>query len=189
MSLPRTVCMSRSDSALMSVPPSTTEPEVMTPPRGSSRMIDRAVIVLPQPDSPTRPRHSPAATARLTPSTARTVAFFSLISVCRSLTCSTGAGPAWLAMGREPVSQAVAEHRERHDHQRYRGTGRHALPPVAVGDRLRRRADHVAPVHRRVLHAEAEPAQGGEDEDRVGDLEGHVHDDGAHRVRRDVPHD
>src|ERR1700722_3078896 len=155
MSLPRTVCMSRSDSALMSVPPSTTEPEVMTPPRGSSRMVDRAVIVLPQPDSPTRPRHSPAATARLTPSTARTVVFFSLISVCRSLTCSTGAA-AWLAMGREPVPQAVAQHRERHHDERDRGTRRHDLPPVAVGDRLRRGADHVAPVHRRELHAEAE---------------------------------
>ncbi len=31
----------------------------------------RAVVVLPQPDSPTSPRHSPAPTSKLTSSTAK----------------------------------------------------------------------------------------------------------------------
>src|SRR5579859_4253816 len=38
----------------------------------SSRVISRPVVVLPQPDSPTRPSVSPARTARSIPSTART---------------------------------------------------------------------------------------------------------------------
>ena len=35
-------------------------------------MIERAVTLLPEPDSPTMPSVSPAATVKLTPSTART---------------------------------------------------------------------------------------------------------------------
>ena len=56
----------------MSVPSSVIVPPAMCPPPGSSRMIDSAVIVLPLPDSPTMPRHSPGSTARDTPSTACT---------------------------------------------------------------------------------------------------------------------
>ncbi len=41
----------------------------MDAPGGSSRMTDMPVMVLPEPDSPTRPTDSPAATVRLTPST------------------------------------------------------------------------------------------------------------------------
>ena len=40
---------------------------------GSSRMIDSAVTLLPQPDSPTMPSVSPAWTSNDTPSTARTM--------------------------------------------------------------------------------------------------------------------
>jgi hypothetical protein len=42
-------------------------------------MIDIAVMVLPEPDSPTMPMVSPASTVKLMPSTAWTVDFFSLI--------------------------------------------------------------------------------------------------------------
>ena len=37
---------------------------------GSSFMIERPVVDLPQPDSPTSPTHSPSATVNETPSTA-----------------------------------------------------------------------------------------------------------------------
>ena len=45
----------------------------IAPPSGSSRMIDSAVIVLPQPDSPTMPSVSPGRPRSVTPSTACTV--------------------------------------------------------------------------------------------------------------------
>ena len=54
-------------------------------------MIDSAVIVLPEPDSPTMPRHSPGATDSDTPSIACTVARRSRISVCRSWMSRSGA--------------------------------------------------------------------------------------------------
>ena len=38
--------------------------------RGVSRKIERHVMLLPEPDSPTRPSVSPSATAKDTPSTA-----------------------------------------------------------------------------------------------------------------------
>ncbi len=62
----------------------------IVPPGGSSRITERAVMVLPQPDSPTSPRHSPAATLRLMPSTARTVLPLRRISVRRPAISSTG---------------------------------------------------------------------------------------------------
>jgi hypothetical protein len=40
---------------------------------GRRRTIERPVIVLPQPDSPTSPSVSPARSEKLTPSTARTM--------------------------------------------------------------------------------------------------------------------
>ena len=59
---------SRSVSGAMSRPSNWIEPE-----RGTSiRMTACAVVVLPQPDSPTSATSSPAATVSETPSTART---------------------------------------------------------------------------------------------------------------------
>ena len=54
-------------------------------------MIDNAVIVLPQPDSPTMPSVSPESTYSDTPSTARTVPSRSEIWVWRSSISSSGA--------------------------------------------------------------------------------------------------
>src|ERR1700750_2215054 len=49
----------------------------MVPPVGSSsRVSSRPVVVLPQPDSPTRPRGWPCGTAKSMPSTARTAPIF-----------------------------------------------------------------------------------------------------------------
>ena len=48
-----------------------TRPRAMRPGGGTSRMIDSAVTLLPQPDSPTSPSTSPRASAKLRPSTAR----------------------------------------------------------------------------------------------------------------------
>jgi hypothetical protein len=73
----KTICRSRrsgrsaaSLSPVSSAPLSLTLPEVGR----SSRMSSRATVDLPQPDSPTRPRHRPECRSRLTPLTACTVA-------------------------------------------------------------------------------------------------------------------
>ena len=60
------------------------------------------------------------------------------------------------------------------------------LPPVAGSGVVDAVGQHHAPVGRRRRHAEAEEAQRREEQDRVGDLEGGVHDDRADRVRHDV---
>ncbi len=64
----------RSCSSVMastSAPSKVTEP-VTVASRLSSRGMDRASVVLPQPDSPARPSTWPVSTARLAPSTATT---------------------------------------------------------------------------------------------------------------------
>src|SRR6185312_7950591 len=56
-----------------------------------SRMIDSAVTLLPQPDSPTSPTVSPSAMSKLTPLTARTSPSLVKNEVRRSLTRNSGA--------------------------------------------------------------------------------------------------
>src|SRR5262245_48206313 len=69
-----------------------------------ARRMQRAVVVLPQPDSPTRPSVSPCSTAKLTSSTARTVATTrrrkprrTSKNFCRRRTSRTGAVTALTA--------------------------------------------------------------------------------------------
>src|SRR6476469_6636641 len=62
--------ISARESRVMSWPRKTTEPPVGS----SSFMMQRAIVDLPQPDSPTTPRVSPSRTANETPSTAFTEA-------------------------------------------------------------------------------------------------------------------
>src|SRR5581483_2342582 len=90
---PRTRHSSALSARTRSLPSNMTCPSVILPPVGSSRTTDRAVIVLPEPDSPTRPTVSPARTARSTPSTARTTRWRPVICVCRPDICSSGAAP------------------------------------------------------------------------------------------------
>ncbi len=91
ISLPRIFRICSSDKAVRSWPLSLMLPVAMCPPVGSRFMIDKAVIVLPQPDSPTMPRVSPGSSWNETPSTACTTPSRSLIWVRRSLTSSSGA--------------------------------------------------------------------------------------------------
>ena len=67
----------------------------MWPLFGSRPMIDSAVIVLPQPDSPTMPSVSPSSTWNDTPSTACTMPFLSWISVRRSSICKSATFPPY----------------------------------------------------------------------------------------------
>ncbi len=54
-------------------------------------MIESPVVLLPHPDSPTMPTHSPSSTSKLTPSTATTADVRMRNSVRRFSTCRTGA--------------------------------------------------------------------------------------------------
>src|SRR5690625_717907 len=57
-------------------------------------MMDMAVMLLPQPDSPTTPNVSPGANWKLTPSTARNTPRSVKKCVCKLRTSSTGSGDA-----------------------------------------------------------------------------------------------
>ncbi len=72
MRRPRTVRIAVSGSASSSPPESSTVPETMRPVSGSRRMSESAVIVFPDPDSPTIAKVSPRRISKSTPSTART---------------------------------------------------------------------------------------------------------------------
>src|SRR5260221_7286514 len=72
MSLPRTWRMSRSEIPARSRPLKRTSPPVIFPGGATSRMMDMAVTLLPQPDSPTSATASPLRTLKETLSTACT---------------------------------------------------------------------------------------------------------------------
>src|SRR6185312_12752889 len=73
ISLPRSLRMPSSESLSRSTPSNTTDPDTILPGGfGTSLVNDSAVTLLPQPDSPTRPRVSPKPSSKLTSSTART---------------------------------------------------------------------------------------------------------------------
>ena len=55
-----------------------TEPDTRVPAFGSSRMMDSAVTLLPQPDSPTMPSVRPGPSEKLTPATASVTAAIAL---------------------------------------------------------------------------------------------------------------
>ena len=70
---PRISRISSSVSLSRSLPSKITSPSSTTPGGATRRMIESEVTLLPQPDSPTRPRISPRRTAKSTPVTALTV--------------------------------------------------------------------------------------------------------------------
>src|ERR1700704_2982338 len=142
----------------------------------------RAVVDLPQPDSPTMPTVSPLAIENDTSSTARTVLLLlnrpPRTGKCfvRPLTCSSGcaappmsstgssmsiAGLIWfiaLVPDVHGAAHAVAEQveadRDREDHR----AGKRCHPRIDV-DRGAQRVEHQAPFRLRRLGAEAEKRQ------------------------------
>src|ERR1700691_2798983 len=174
MSLPRIFRSSWSLRPTSSRPSSLIEPPTIAPPRGSRPMMDRPVIDFPHPDSPTRPRASPASMVRSTFPTAWTTDLVSWMCVDRSVICRVGAigGGSWVrslcsAAGLrggadaaasaasqphvERVTQGVSQQVAGHDDHDDAGTDRVDLPPVPVlqvGDPV---VEHVAPVERGVV--------------------------------------
>src|SRR6516162_936901 len=154
-------------------------------------MIDNAVIVLPQPDSPTTPSVSPWSTCSVTPSTAWTTPSLSWMWVRRSWTCSSAVTEPLLPALQpvlERVAERVADEVERDAGQDDADAGRVDQPPVVAAlDVVQPAGQHRTPVGRGRGHAQPEEAEPGQDEDRVRNGERGLHDDHADRVRQDVP--
>src|SRR2546425_12525457 len=86
MSFHRTRWIERSESLTRFLPSNRISPRTIFPLYGRSRMMERAVVVLPQPLSPARPRASPSPTSNDTPSTAWTVPACVVYSIARPST-------------------------------------------------------------------------------------------------------
>src|SRR5262245_59678499 len=92
MHRPRIRRMARWGRRVRSSPSNAMFPLTIRPAGGSKPTIDRQVVVLPHPDSPTRPRVSPSSRAKLTPSTALMTRVPRKVKncVCKSETYSSG---------------------------------------------------------------------------------------------------
>src|SRR6266536_4939189 len=150
---------------------------------GISRMSDSAVTDLPQPDSPTMPRVSPAASSNDTPSTACTTPSRVKNCVLRSLTSrSSGKNPPLpyphhgrredaestqprldLHPGIERVAQSVPKEGER-EHDDRDADGRQEHRPRALREHDESLVDHDAPRRRRRPDPDADERQ-----DRLGE--------------------
>src|SRR6266851_3722580 len=154
-------------------------PETIRPGSGTSRRMEKAVIVFPEPDSPTMPTVSPRPTLKLIPSTAWTIPREVKNCVRRSSTRKRGAVTALSSHSRiDRVSQPISDEAERQHGDGQRQGGDQHL--VRIGeDRLVAVRDHDAPARGRGWDADAQVAQGGFQEDRPRDAEGEADDDRA----------
>src|SRR6478672_7583524 len=148
-----------------------------------------ASVVLPQPDSPTRPMISPGRIAKLTPSSTRA----SPASVAnetrrRSTSRSLSPGDATTDPWIEDIAQAVAQQVEAHHDEEDGKPGRQGRPP-GLGQELARLRDHAPPFRSRRRRAEAEEAQRAGGQDGEAHADGSPHDDRRHHVRQHMQQD
>src|ERR1700686_2253142 len=160
--------------------------------RGIRSINSRAVVDLPQPDSPTMPTVSPLAMANDTSSTARTVLRLEKRSprtgkcFVKPLTCSSGcAAPPRSSIGASisigggisfmaaipgipGAAHAVAEQVEADRYREDHGAGQCRHPGVDV-DRGAQRVEHQAPFRLRRFGAEAEERQARRQDHRYRD--------------------
>src|SRR6266567_6413019 len=189
--LPRISRISASERASRSRPSNRTAPETTRPSlAGSRRIMDSAVTLLPQPDSPTIPTVSPACTDRLTPSTARVMPSSVTNWVRRSSTrrsASTMSHPPGEARI-EPVAQPVAHQVDREHGQREAGAGKKDRPGRARQEQPAR-GDHVAPSRDLRWHARAQEREPGLGEDGRGHDVCGLDDERRDRAGQDVAQD
>src|SRR3954465_15430423 len=181
----------------------------MSPPSRFIRCINsRAVVDLPQPDSPTMPTVSPLAIANETSSTARTVLVAPNRSprtgkcLVRPLTCSSGcAAPpkssifsktstdvVWFIASVPDVhgaAHAVAEQVEADRHREDHRAGQCGDPRIDI-DRGTQRVEHQTPFRLRRFGAEAEKRKTGGENHRHRDQTGGVDEDRAQHVAEHV---
>src|SRR3990172_6052440 len=162
------------------------EPSTIRPLYGSSRMIERAAVVFPQPDSPARPRDSPSPREKSTPSTAWTSPSWVSKYVLSPLTSRRAISPPPKPRVHDLV-EGVPEEGEAEDHADDR-EARGDDPPgeLARGDAvLEGLLDHLPPRVR--VGPQAEVAQEGLRQDRHGDRQDPLREDEGEGVREHVP--
>src|SRR5215213_8175486 len=203
--LPRIRRIASSGTSSSGVPAKPTLPATMRPPDGKSRMTALAVIVLPDPDSPTMPTTVPRRTVKPTLSTARRGGsrrrWISTVRSATSSSTSPGMRP-WSVRASGPArslaesiitshgsnvriehaAETVADEveRQRDDDNE---DARHEDDMRSGSDRPFARVDHVAPVGRRWAGAEPEKAQACGHEDHEPNQYGGVNDKRADHVR------
>src|SRR3974390_3141212 len=209
MFLPRTSRIASSSSASRSRPASLTEPPAIRPGgSGTSRISDNAVMLLPQPDSPTIASVSCAPSVKLTPSTALTTPWrkskyvrkpstsskggsfeISLATgrpVSRSLVVTVMARPSVAQPRIEDVAQRVAEQVSA-EHRQADGGAREDHQPgrgaYVFGRRIRQ---HAAPGRMRLRYPEAEERQRCLSQDRSAELRGSDNDQWRQRIGQHV---
>src|ERR1051326_6565951 len=131
------------------------EPELTANPRGSNCAMARPTMVLPAPDSPTRPRILPGASLNDRPRIAGTVAPPMRALMVRSRACSAST-TLMSSLGKphiERAAQAVAEQIER-GNGKEDGEDRQQQIPRRLIAVLPRIGDHLAPC--RLVGADAE---------------------------------
>src|SRR5215471_2968120 len=145
-----------------------------------------ASVVLPQPDSPTRPMISPVRIVRLTPSStlaapASVTKETRRVSTSRRLSPGVATSDPWI----EDIAQAVAQKIEAH-HDQENGKARRQRGPPGLGQELARFGDHAAPLRRRRRGAETEETKRAGSEDRETHADGGAYDDRRHDVGQHV---
>src|SRR2546422_4431676 len=187
MSFHRTRWIERSESFTRFLPSNRTSPRTIFPLYGRSRMMERAVVVLPQPLSPARPRASPSPTSNDTPSTAWTVPACVVYSIERSST-SRRASLTPPQPGVQDFVEGVPE-QVKAEHQEHDAEPGHDEPPGIVQDRgvFDRFRDDSAPAIR-VGGPQSEECEDAFGQNRDGDGEDRIRENQGERVREHVAH-
>ena len=152
--------------------------ETIRPGGSTSRRIEKPVTDLPEPDSPTRPRISPLASVKLTPSTALATpvareemrAQILDLEKRRRHRCKPRI---------EDVAQPVADEVDADDDQQQRDAGKHRHPVAAGEQVIIAVGDQQAERGLGDRHADAEEGERRLQRDGVGDL--HRRDDDQRR--------
>src|SRR5690349_69823 len=156
-------------------------PPTMRPGASIRPMTEKPVMLLPEPDSPTSPRTSPAPTRRSTPSTALTTPPWVKKWVCRPCTSRTGALTLSAGIVRiEDVAQVVAHEVDADDGQRQRDAGEERDPVMPAEHELEAIGDQHAQRGLGHRDADAEEGQRRLQRDRVRQVDGRDHDQGRH---------
>src|SRR5690606_40458597 len=145
--------------ARMSMPSKRMDPPSFRAFGGRMPSTERASVVFPQPDSPTRPIMAPRRMLKLTPSRTRTIPASVPKLILRSRTSSSRsvlmtAPDAWI----EDVAQPVPEEIEAHHDDEDREARRQGIPP-GLRQELPRLRDHAAPLRRGRRRTETEEPQ------------------------------
>src|SRR3989454_5921078 len=162
-------------------------PSTIRPFFGSRRMIDSAVVVLPQPLSPASPRLSPFSSFHETSSTARTVPERVSKYVLRWSTSMRAVHSPLAEFRVQDLVQGVAEERESEDDGDERQPRHHDRRPVSVDDRTARLRlmEDDPPAQRADLHL-AEEREGAFRQDGHGNGQDRVSEHQREDVREDV---